>query len=383
MTRIFIVAGEASGDHLGALLMRALRAIDGDVTIQGVGGGEMSREGLSSLFPFSDIAVMGLFPVMARLPRLLARINETAQAIIADSPDCLVLVDAPDFTHRVARRVRAFLPHMFIINYVSPTVWAWRPGRARKMRAYIDHVLAILPFEPEALARLGGPPCDYVGHPLIEHIGTLTPQDGEKIPKGPLLILPGSRHAEVKRMMPVYGGAAALLARRFPGLDMALPVVPHVEETVLEELASWPAKPRLLSQAKKFSAFRSARAALVTSGAATLELALAKVPMAVAYKVSPLESLLKFLVTVDSIVLPNLIVGARPVPEFFQDAATPEALAESIAQLLAETPARAVQLAAFQKLHEKILSGGAAPSARAAEIIMDHALRGQRSRGVN
>jgi lipid-A-disaccharide synthase len=374
---IFVIAGEASGDRLGALLMRALRE-GGDVVVSGVGGEEMAREGLNSLFPFGDLAVMGLLPVLARLPRLVRRIEETARAIIADPPDCLVLIDAPDFTHRVARRVRAALPALPIVDYVCPTVWAWRPGRARRMRAYVDHVLAVLPFEPEALSRLRGPPCDYVGHPLIEHIDELAPAGAEKPAEGPLLILPGSRRAEIRRMMPVYGKAAAILAQEFPALDMAIPVVPHVEAALREELSHWPVKPRLLTQQEKFPAFRAARAALVTSGVATLELALADVPMAVGYRVAPIESRLRFLVTVDSIVLPNLIVGSRPVPEFFQGAATPGALADAVSGLLRETSSRFIQLNAFKVLRAQILSDGAEPSARAARIVLRYAECGRR-----
>ena len=378
MTRIFLVAGEPSGDHLGALLMRALRAEAPGVTFSGVGGAEMTREGLASLFPLSDLAVMGLFPVLARLPLLLRRLEETVRAVLADPPDCLVLIDAPDFTHRVARRVRAAAPRLPIVDYVSPTVWAWRPWRARAMRAHIDHVLAILPFEPEALARLAGPPCDYVGHPLIEHLSALAPLAEEARQEGPLLILPGSRLAEIRRMAPVFGAAAALLAREFPQLECAIPVAPAVEARLLAEVERWPIKPHLLSQDEKFPAFRAARAALVTSGAATLELALAHVPMAVAYRVAPLESPLKFLVTAPSFALPNLILGRRPdgaraVPEFFQSAATPRALAAALAPLLSPGPARLAQLAAFAALREKILAGGAAPSARAAEIILAYA----------
>jgi lipid-A-disaccharide synthase len=380
VTRIFVVAGEASGDHLGALLMRALRSAEPGVVIAGVGGGEMAREGLASLFPLSDLAVMGLVPVLARLPRLITRLDETVRAVLARPPDCLVLIDAPDFTHRVARRVRARAPRLPIVDYVSPTVWAWRPWRAAAMRAYIDHVLAVLPFEPEALARLGGPPCDYVGHPLIEHIGALAPGGGEPRQDGPLLILPGSRSAEVRRMMPVYGAAAALLAREHPGLDMAIPVVPQVEAAIRAQLRHWRVRPRLLSQNEKFPAFRAARTALVTSGAATLELALANVPMAVAYRVSPIERLLKFLITVDSFSLPNLIAGERIVPEFFQGEATPRALADAVGRLLGEGPMRAAQQAAFATLRAKMLAGGAVPSARAAEIVLRHARRGQMSR---
>jgi len=360
--------------------MRALRSADPDVVIVGVGGEEMAREGLASLFPLSDLAVMGLVPVLARLPRLLARMDQTVRAILAHPPDCLVLIDAPDFTHRVARRVRASAPLLPVVDYVSPTVWAWRPWRARTMRAYIDHILAVLPFEPEALARLGGPPCDYVGHPLIEHINALAPGAAEPRNGGPLLILPGSRHAEVRRMMPIYGKTAALLARAHPRLDMAIPVVPHVEAAIHAQLKHWSVQPRLLSQEEKFPAFRAARAALATSGAATLELALANVPMAVAYKVSPVERLLKFLISVDSFSLPNLIVEAPAVPEFFQGEATARALAGAVGSLLSAGPAREAQLAAFARLRAKILAGGSVPSARAAEIILRHARRGQMSR---
>ncbi len=387
MTRVFLVAGEPSGDHLGALLIRALRAAEPGASFVGVGGAEMAREGLASLFPLSDLAVMGLAPVLARLPLLMRRIDETVRAALASAPDCLVLIDAPDFTHRVARRVRAAAPRLPIVDYVSPTVWAWRPWRARAMRAYIDHVLAVLPFEPEALAQLSGPPCDYVGHPLIEHIDALTPLGEETRRNGPLLILPGSREAEVRRLMPVYGAAAALLAQGHPALDIAIPFAPQVEDRVLAELARWPIRPRLVSQSEKFAAFRAARAALVTSGAATLELALAGVPMVVAYKVAPLESLLKFLVTIKSFALPNLIVGpdeqgALAVPEFFQAAAKPQALAEALAPLLAPGTARTAQLAAFAALRETILKAGASPSARAAQIILNYARATKRRGGV-
>ena len=177
--RIALVAGEVSGDQLGFKLMRALREANPGVAFMGVGGDAMTAEGLSSLFPMSDIAVMGILPVLARLPTLLARIRATADAIIAARPDALVIIDSPDFTHRVARRVRAALPGLPVVDYVSPTVWAWRPGRARKMRGYVDTVLALLPFEPEAHRRLGGPDCVYVGHPLIERLSELRPDAGE------------------------------------------------------------------------------------------------------------------------------------------------------------------------------------------------------------
>jgi len=382
LTRLFLVAGEASGDHLGALLMRALRLQAPSVQIVGVGGLEMTREGLASLFPLDDLAVMGLVPVLARLPLLARRLDETVRAILANPPDCLVLIDAPDFTHRVARRVRRAAPQIPIVDYVCPTVWAWRTGRARRMRSYVDRVLAVLSFEPAALARLGGPPCDYVGHPLVEHLAELTP---EAESAATLLVLPGSREALARRMTPLYGAVVARLAREFPQLDVAIPLAPTVENVVRDACAQWPVAPRFLTQAEKFTAYRRARAALVTSGAATLELALAQVPMAIAYRVAPLESLLRPLVAVDCFGLPNLILHCAPealaVPEFIQDRATPQALAAALAPLLRGGAARDAQLERLAAVKREIARGGATPSARAAQIILSHASGGEMSRG--
>jgi lipid-A-disaccharide synthase len=370
--RIFLVAGEASGDALGAALMRALRAARPDATFSGVGGASMAREGLVSLFPIADIAVMGLFPVLARLPRLIARIDATVRAIVETSPDCLVIIDSPDFTHRVARKLRRFRSDIPIVDYVSPTVWAWRSGRARAMRDYVDCVLALLPFEPAAHARLGGPRCVYVGHPLVERLDELTPRAASAA-RPLLLVLPGSRVAEIERMTPLYGEALELLLKETPDLDVAIPVAPNMETPLREALRGWPIAPRLLSQGEKIAAFRQARAALVTSGVATLELALADVPMVVAYRVSPLESLLRFLVKVHSIVLPNLILGENAVPEFLQEAATPHALAGALASLIAHGPAREAQRKAFEQVRERLLEAGRNPSARAARIVLDYA----------
>lgn len=373
---MFLISGEASGDQLGASLMRALRLARADVSFSGVGGDAMAREGLNSLFPLGEIAVMGLLPVLRRLPRLLARIELAARAAVAGRPDCLVIIDAPDFTHRVARRVKRALPNLPIIDYVSPSVWAWRPKRARAMRAYVDHVLALLPFEPEAHRRLGGPSCTYIGHPLVEHFDVLTPSPAEEKARAEapplLLILPGSRVSEVRRLMPIFGKTLALLSREAP-LEAVLPVVSHVANEVAEELRSWPVKPHLVSQQEKFAAFRTARAALAASGAVTLELALAGVPMAVAYRVSPLEASLRFLITVDSIVLPNLILGEKAVPEFLQERATPERLAEALLPLIVGGAAREAQQRAFAHVRARILEAGPCPSTRAAEIALQYA----------
>ena len=383
MTKIFLVAGEASGDMLGAALMRALQSAEPGIAFAGVGGCEMTAAGLSSLFPLEDIAVMGLTPVLARLALLARRLDETVRAVLAEAPDCLVLIDAPDFTHRVARRVRAANPAIRIVDYVCPSVWAWRPGRARKMRAYVDRVLAILPFEPAALARLDGPPCDYVGHPLIERLDDFV-RGEEDAEENLLVVLPGSREAEVRRMAPLYGEVVARLTRDFPAIEVVVPPTEALERLVRAETARWTVAPRLLPQSEKFSAFRRARAALATSGVVTLELALARTPMAVAYRVSGPESLLRPLVKLENFALPNLILRRsaedRAVPEFFQRAATPEALAEALAELLRGGPAREAQLAAFTTLRSEMLSAGASPSRRDAEIVLSCAKGGEKLR---
>lgn len=377
---VFLVAGEESGDQLGFKLMRSLRAATGGaVAFRGVGGQAMEAEGLRSLFPMADIAVMGFAPVLAKLPQLLARIRETADAIVARPPDVLVIIDSPDFTHRVARRARARLPNLPVVDYVSPSVWAWRPGRARKMRAYVDHVLALLPFEPAAHARLGGPACAYVGHPLIERLDELRPGPDDAVRRAGepprLLVLPGSRRAEIERLMDVFGAAVERTQARVGALDVVLPAVAHLEPLIRAKAAAWAIPPRIvLGEGEKFAAFRTARAALAASGTVTLELALAQVPMVVAYKVSALESLARFLITAPSIVLPNLILGGRDIPEILQEACTSAALAEALTPLVSGGEARERQLAALARLDGLMtLPGGETPSARAARIVLETA----------
>ncbi|WP_020176457.1 lipid-A-disaccharide synthase [Methyloferula stellata] len=374
--KVFLVAGEESGDQLGAGLMRALRARQPGVVTAGVGGTAMAKEGLESLFPMDDIAVMGFVSVIARLPLLVKRIGETAEAALRFEPDVLAIIDSPDFTHRVARRLRAARPDLPIVDYVSPTVWAWRPGRAAQMRRSIDHVLALLPFEPEAHRRLGGPACSYVGHPLIERLDVLTPNEDEMRARSadpPLvLVLPGSRRSEVTRLLDDFGAAIGLIRSTFGPVEVVLPAVPHLEALIRARVADWPWPPRIVTgEAEKFAAFRRARAALAASGTVTLELALASVPQCVAYKVSWAEGFLKYVITVPSIVLPNLILGENVVPEFLQEACTPHKLAGAMVALLRDGPDREAQIAAFQRLKELMsLADGESPAGRAAEIVI-------------
>jgi lipid-A-disaccharide synthase len=381
--RVFLVVGEHSGDQLGFKLMRALSgATGGAIAFSGVGGEAMQAEGLRSLFPLTDIAVMGILPVIAKLPTLLARIAATAEAVIAERPDALVIIDSPDFTHRVARRVRAARPDLPIIDYVSPSVWAWRPGRAKAMRAYVDCLLALLPFEPAAHQRLGGPPCFYVGHPLIERLGELRPNPQEAARRAgepPLIVvLPGSRRSIIGRLMGDFGGALASLARDIGPFEAVLPTMPHLEAEIRARIADWPIKPRIVTgEAAKLAAFRSARAALAASGTVTLELALAGVPMVGAYKVSRFEEPLKYFIKVSSILLPNLILGTRAIPELLQRECTAENLATALAALVREGAARDAQLQALSRLDELMrLPDGDIPSARAARLILDTIARG-------
>jgi lipid-A-disaccharide synthase len=376
--RVALVAGEHSGDQLGFKLMRALReARPGEVAFSGVGGEAMEAEGLKSLFPISDIAVMGILPVLARLPTLLARIHKTAAAIVAAQPDVLVIIDSPDFTHRVARRVRAALPKLPIVDYVSPSVWAWRPGRAKAMRTYVDCVLALLPFEPEVYRRLDGPRCVYVGHPLIERLGELRPNADEARRRAswpPLIVvLPGSRRSEVTRLMTDFGGALATLRQSVGPISVMLPTLPHIEREVRAMAASWPESPIItLGEAAKYSAFRGAYASLAASGTATLELALAGVPMVGAYKVSLVEEQLKYLIKVPSILLPNLILGERAIPEKLQKDCTPAELSAALAEIVRDGPARSAQLEALSRLDQLMaLPDGGAPSAHAARAVLE------------
>lgn len=375
--KIFLIATEESGDRLGASLMKVLRQRLGDaVRFEGIGGRAMAREGLTSLFPIEQLSIMGLAAVVKQLPMILRKIRETAEAVTKAAPDILVIIDSPDFTHRVARRVRARDPAIPIIDYVSPSVWAWRPGRARAMCAYVDHVLALLPFEPEAYRRLRGPPCSYVGHPLTEQIATLRPgadeQQRREAPPPVLLVLPGSRRSEVKHHMAVFGATLGLLQAEGMAFELILPTMPHLAEAVREGAANWPVQPRIaIGEQEKRAAFRIARAALAKSGTVTLELALAGVPMVTAYRTGAIEAwILLRVINVSSVILANLVVGENVVPEFLQRDCTPQKLSRALRDVLDESPLRRRQVEAFAKLEAIMSTGGQTPSTRAADIVL-------------
>jgi lipid-A-disaccharide synthase len=378
---VFLVAGEDSGDRLGAALIAAIKRRSPDARFSGVGGVLMAGLGVPSLFPLGDLAIIGFAAVPVGLPKIIKRIRDTADAVIASKPDVLVVIDSPEFTHRVARRVRSRAPAIPIVDYVCPSVWAWRPGRARAMRSYVDHVLALLPFEPAVLRRLGGPPSTFVGHPLSESTARLRPNAEEarrRLTDPPLLlVLPGSRASEIRHMAGVFGEAVGLAAKRAGALEVVVPSVPRLADVVKAAIASWPIAARVVTEpGEKDAAFRQARAALTKSGTSTLELAVAGVPMVAAYKVPLLEELVvRWLVTIRNIILANLVLGENIVPQILQRDCTPERLAAALVPLLADTPERRGQVEAFARLDTIMEIGRAAPSDRAADVVLDCATR--------
>ena len=375
--KIFLIATEESGDRLGANLMKILRQrLGGAVQFEGVGGRSMAREGLVSRFPIEELSIIGLAAVVKQLPKILRLIRETAAAVTEAAPDILVIIDSPDFTHRVAKRVRAKDPRIPIVDYVSPSVWAWRPGRARAMLAYIDHVLALLPFEPEAYRRLRGPPCSYVGHPLTEQLTSLRPNADEarrrETAPPVLLVLPGSRRSEIRHHMAVFGQALGRLQEQGAAFELVLPTMPHLQEAVAEALKAWPVQPRVvIGEQEKRAAFRIAQAALAKSGTVTLELALAGVPMVTAYRTGSTEAwILRQAIKVNSVILANLVIGDNVVPEFLQEDCTPEKLSLSLREVLGDSALRRKQLEAFARIDAIMSTGNQSSSVRAADIVL-------------
>jgi lipid-A-disaccharide synthase len=389
MLDLFLVAGEESGDQLGAALMRALRdRTNGMVRFAGVGGREMTKEGIASLYPIDDLSIIGFSAIPRRLPRLLRLARLTANEVVARSPDALIIIDSPAFTCAIARRVRAIEPKIPIVEYVSPSVWAWRPGRAKVLRGYIDRILALLPFEPEVHRQLGGPPCTYVGHPLAERVQELRPNPDEarrRLESPPvLLMLPGSRMGEIRRLLGVFADAVSRVRTRVDKLEVVVPTVPNLVEHIRQATQHWPLPPRIIvERAEKAASFRIARAALAKSGTVTLELALAGVPMVTAYKVSTIEYLAigwQLKKRLSSIILPNLLLQDNVVPELLQHFCTADRLADTLVPLLDDTAERRLQVEAFSRLDAIMGIGITAPAGRAAEAVLEVVQRAHSSK---
>ncbi|MCP8893474.1 lipid-A-disaccharide synthase [Shinella daejeonensis] len=374
--KIGVIAGEVSGDLLGGDLVAALRRqTDRPVELVGVGGEALQRQGLVSLFDFSELSIMGLSQVLARLPLLLKRIRQTADAIVAARPDVLIIIDSPDFTHRVARRVRKILPGMPVVNYVCPSVWAWKAERAPRMRAYVDHVLALLPFEPAVMERLAGPPTTYVGHRLVtdEDVGHVRAARSRRAAaeSKTCLLLPGSRGGEIKRLLPVFGQAAEELHARNSAVRFLLPTVPRQERLVRHLTAGWTVQPEItVTPGEKWAAFAEADAAIAASGTVILELALAGVPVVSAYKVDWLVKLMTSRIRIWTAALPNLIADYAVVPEYVNEVVRPGSLTRWFERLSTDTLQRAAMLQGFDTVHDRMRTARP-PGETAAAVVLD------------
>jgi lipid-A-disaccharide synthase len=378
--KVAILAGEVSGDLLGAGMASEIRRQSGGgVHFIGVGGPALADEGLTSLFDFDDIAIMGISAVIGRLPLLLKRIRETSDMLIAARPDVLVIVDSPGFTHRVAKRVRKALPDLPVVQYVSPTVWAWKEYRAAKMTAFVDHVLAILPFEPAAMQRLGGPPTTYVGHrlrslPAMQEVRAAQAARGPRGAERTILLLPGSRATEVNRLLPVLGETAAILAGRGP-YRFVIPAVPSQERRIRSGTATWRVRPEIVTgDEAKWRAFAGADAALAAAGTVLFELALAGIPTVAGYKTDIFIRLMLNRIRTWSAVLPNLVAGYPVFPEYYDEFLRPEMLARMMERLADDTPQRAAVLAGCADVHDGMSTERPANEV-AAEIVLSYAKR--------
>jgi len=381
--KIAIVAGEESGDLLGADIVQALKRMTGrEVRLVGIGGRHLQALGLVPLFDGAEIALMGLSAILRDLPRLMRRISQTASAVAAEKPDCLITIDSPDFSLRVAKKVRAADPSIPIVHYVCPSVWAWRPGRAVAMKPYIDHILCILPFEVKELSRLGGPPGTYVGHRLTHDPGLLgaaraqgQPRDlsGDRVKT--LLVLPGSRRGEVSRLAGPFGETVSALRARGHRLRLLLPTVPHVADLVRTSVARWDEKPEIIVETeRKWQAFGKADAALIASGTVSLELALSGVPMVSCYKFDPIMLMVQSLITVWSAALPNLIADRPVVPESYNQYVRPRYLARQLEALFSDTAYRTWQKDGFAEVARRMATDR--PSGDiAAEVVMRYVVR--------
>jgi lipid-A-disaccharide synthase len=379
MPLIYLMAGEASGDALGARLVAALRARRPDLAFAGIGGERLAEQGVPSLFPMRELALMGLIEVLPNIRSLARRLAETVADIAARRPAVIVTIDSPGFALRLAERVKPLgIP---VVHYVAPQIWAWRPGRVKKIRERVDRILCLLPFEPVIFeqARI---PATFVGHPVLE-----SGADGGDAarfraahgiaPDAPvLLVMPGSRRMEARRLLPVFGAALGLLAARLPALRPVIAVSPVVAEAVRAGVAAWPGRPVLVETlAGKHDAFAAAAqsggAGLIKSGTSSLEMAVAGVPHLVAYRVNPITAaIVRRLVRVRFVSLVNLLAEREVAPEFLQQDATPEALCKALHRLLTDPAAAAAQRAAFAGVLARLHPPGLSPSEAAAEAVL-------------
>jgi len=375
---VFIVAAEPSGDALGAALIRALRQrTGGALRIAGIGGEQMAAEGLVSLAPLSDLAVVGVAEVLPRAPLILRRVREAVSAVRTQRPDAVVTIDSSGFSWRIAQRLRRRRDRTPLIHYVAPMVWAWRGGRARRMARWYDHLMVLLPFEPPYFERVGLR-CSYVGHPVLD--SGADRGDGERFRREHglhsdemlLTVLPGSRAGEVRRLAPIFAETLRRLLPIIGSFRVAVPTVATVDALVTDAVRDWPGQPIVLrGAAAKYDAFAASRAALAASGTVALELALAGLPMVVAYRVARFtEVLLARVAKVRFANLVNLILDRPLVPEVLGPDCTPEGLAAAVVPLVRDERVRAAHKQGYDEALRQLGRGGLSPSLRAADRIL-------------
>ncbi|MES0861332.1 lipid-A-disaccharide synthase [Ruegeria sp. SCPT10] len=380
--RVFLVAGEPSGDRLGGALMEGLKSLVPNVEFSGVGGPLMEAQGLNSQFPMSELSVMGLVEVLPKFFHLKRRIAETAQAVLDTQPDVLITIDSPDFSLRVAKIVKAS-SDIRTVHYVAPSVWAWRPGRADKMAKVIDHVLALLPFEPPYMER-AGMECDFVGHPVVNE-PIASDQDIQKfradhdLGDAPIVLaLPGSRRGEVERLAPIFGAALDEFLKDRTDTRVVVPAVAHMVDAVTDHIKDWPGQPVVVdprklpsdkAQLQKRAAFAAADLALAASGTVSLELAAQATPMVIAYNLNWLTTLIaKRMVKLDTVTLVNLVSDSHAVPECLLEDCDPKKIADALKQVAAAPDA---QNRAMATTMERLGRDGEAPGLRAARAVLD------------
>jgi lipid-A-disaccharide synthase len=376
---LMLVCGEPSGDALGAQLMAGIKQLAGDrVHFSGVGGLAMAREGLQSLYPLDTTAVMGLREVVPAIPAILKRVRQAVDFALLTRPDAVVVIDSPDFTHRVAQGIKKRDPTIRTVDYVAPQVWASRAYRARKMAHYFDLVLALFPFEVPFFEKYGLRAA-FVGHPVIERAAKIAGGDALRArlkigAEAPLLaLLPGSRTSEIRFILPVFRDTVKILAGKIPGLVTVLPTVPHVAAKVRAATQDWPTPLHIVEgEADKYATFDTSDVALAASGTVTAELALSHTPMVVGYKVGGLTFFLsKFLMTATHITLINILLQREAVPEFLQSRCTSENLAGAVENLFRNEAARAAQIEAMKDFGHRLGEGDEPPSLRAARVLLE------------
>ncbi|MFN3824672.1 MAG: lipid-A-disaccharide synthase [Pseudorhodobacter sp.] len=370
--KLYLVAGEASGDRLGAALMAGFGQLRPDVAFQGIAGPQMQAQGMTSLFPMETLSVMGLAEILPRYLDLKARIRRVAADVLASGASALVTIDSPDFCLRVARLVKSARPDLPVIHYVAPSVWAWRPGRAAKMAQMVDHVLALLPFEPP-LMTAAGMSCDFVGHPVVADPLASAAERATLAGDGPLILaLPGSRKGEVTRLAPVIGATLGRIRDTHPAARVVLPTLPHLAPLLRDLTADWPIRPAIFEDAAtKRAAFAAADVALAASGTVSLELAANACPMVIAYRMHPLTMwLMRRMALVDTVTLVNLVSETRAVPEFLGPDCQPDRIAAALLALLPDGPLRETQKDAMRLTMDRLGRGGEAPGLRAARSVL-------------